>query len=181
MVALTRATDEVARGRYDVVLPRMRKRDEIGRLTERFRDMTRRLAEAEERERNFLMSVSHELRTPLTAIRGHVDALAEGLVEDAESREASLDVIRTESDRLARLVGDLLDLARLDAHRFNLAQDEVELCDVAVLQSAWQRSTSPFTNSTAVPGVPTGPPPWAPSRAPHRARSGCRPCPRLSG
>ena len=40
--------------------------------------MTRRLAEAEELERNFLMSVSHELRTPLTAIRGHVGALERG-------------------------------------------------------------------------------------------------------
>jgi signal transduction histidine kinase len=139
VVALTRATDEVARGRYDVVLPRSRKRDEIGRLTERFRDMTRRLAEAEERERNFLMSVSHELRTPLTAIRGHVDALSEGLVEDAESREESLDVIRTESDRLARLVGDLLDLARLDAHRFRLAEEEVELR--RVVESAFQART----------------------------------------
>ena len=43
--------------------------------------MTQRLAEAEARERNFLMSVSHELRTPLTAIRGHVEALREGVVE----------------------------------------------------------------------------------------------------
>ena len=136
VVALTRATDEVARGRYDVELPRTRKRDEVGRLTERFREMTHRLAEAEERERNFLMSVSHELRTPLTAIRGHVDALSEGLVEDAESRDASLDVIRTESERLTRLVGDLLDLARLDAHRFRLAEDEVELC--RVVESAFQ-------------------------------------------
>jgi signal transduction histidine kinase len=139
VVALTRATDEVARGRYDVELPRTRKRDEIGRLTERFRDMTRRLAEAEERERNFLMSVSHELRTPLTAIRGHVDALSEGLVEDSDSREASLDVIRTESERLTRLVGDLLDLARLDAHRFRLAEEEVELC--RVVESAFQART----------------------------------------
>ena len=46
--------------------------------------MTERLAEAEELERNFLMTVSHELRTPLTAIRGHVEALREGLVEDPE-------------------------------------------------------------------------------------------------
>ena len=46
--------------------------------------MAERLAETEMRERNFLMSVSHELRTPLTAIRGHVSALREGLVEDPE-------------------------------------------------------------------------------------------------
>ena len=43
------------------------------------------------------MSVSHELRTPLTAIRGHADALVEGLAEDPEARDASLEVIRTET------------------------------------------------------------------------------------
>ena len=127
VLALARATDEVAKGRYDVRLPPVRHGNEIGRLTERFGQMTRRLAEAEELERNFLMSVSHELRTPLTAIRGHADALREGLVDDPESREASLEVIQCESERLTRLVGDLLDLAKLDAHRFTLAQQEVEL------------------------------------------------------
>ena len=127
VLALTRATDQIAQGRYDVELPPARERDEIGRLTARFRQMTQRLAAAEETERNFLMSVSHELRTPLTAIRGHADALSEGLVEDAEAHEASLDVIRCESERLTRLVGDLLDLAKLDAHRFTLSHDEVEL------------------------------------------------------
>ncbi len=127
VLALTRATDELAKGRYDVELPPARKRDEIGRLTRSFEQMTRRLAEAEEMERNFLMSVSHELRTPLTAIRGHADALSEGLAADPEARRASLDAIRAESERLSRLVGDLLDLAKLDAHRFALAEDEVEL------------------------------------------------------
>jgi len=136
VVALTRATEEVARGRYDVELPRTRKRDEIGRLTDSFRDMTRRLAEADARERNFLMSVSHELRTPLTAIRGHVAMLEEGVVDDPAALQASLDVIRSETDRLARLVGDLLDLARLDAHRFTLAEDEVELR--RLLEGAYQ-------------------------------------------
>jgi signal transduction histidine kinase len=127
VVALTRATDEVSRGRYDVQLPPAHGKDEISLLTARFGAMTRRLAEAEELERNFLMSVSHELRTPLTAIRGHVGALSEGLIEDADLREASLEVIRSETDRLSRLVGDLLDLARLDAHRFQLAEEEVNL------------------------------------------------------
>ncbi len=128
VLALARATDEISRGRYDVDLPRARERSEIGQLTKRFQQMTERLAEAEELERNFLMSVSHELRTPLTAIRGHTDALCEGLAEDPGARQASLEVIRAESNRLARLVGDLLDLAKLDAHRFALAEQEVELC-----------------------------------------------------
>ena len=62
--------------------------DEIGHLAERFRGMAERLAEAEELERNFLMSVSHELRTPLTAIRGHVEALREGVVDDPSGTES---------------------------------------------------------------------------------------------
>jgi len=126
LLRLTRATDEVAAGRYDVALPPAG-RDEVGRLTSSFGQMATRLAEAEELERNFLMSVSHELRTPLTAIRGHVEALSEGLVDDPAARDASLEVIRGETDRLARLVGDVLDLAKLDANRFRLAEEEVEL------------------------------------------------------
>jgi signal transduction histidine kinase len=70
------------------------------------------------------MSVSHELRTPLTAIRGHVEALREGLVRD---EPASLDVIAAETTRLERLVGDVLDLAKLDAHRFALTREEVDM------------------------------------------------------
>ena len=96
--------------------------------------MTERLAEAEELERNFLMTVSHELRTPLTAIRGHVDALREGVADDPGLRAASLDVIAAEASRLDRLVGDILDLAKLEANRFTLLQEEVDmgrLCDQA--------------------------------------------------
>ena len=139
MVALAHATDEIAKGRYDVEVPSVKRRDEVGRLAERFRQMTRRLAEAEELERNFIMSVSHELRTPLTAIRGHADALSEGLADDPDAREDSLEVIRLETERLSRLVGDLLDLAKLDAHRFTLAQDEVELR--RLLEHAYQART----------------------------------------
>ena len=79
VLALSRATDEIARGSYDVDLPRVRGGGEIGHLADRFREMAARLSDAERQERNFLMSVSHELRTPLTAIRGHVDALREGV------------------------------------------------------------------------------------------------------
>lgn len=127
LLALSKAADEVAERRYDVELPRVPKGDEIGHLAERFGEMTERLAESEAHERNFLMSVSHELRTPLTAIRGHVEALREGLADDPEVRDLSLSVIQAESERLTRLVGDILDLAKLDAHRFTLVEEEVDL------------------------------------------------------
>ena len=102
-----------------------RTRSRISRA--RFADMAAKLAESEQLSRNFLMSVSHELRTPLTAIRGHVSALREGVIDDPSMREASLGVIGEEALRLERLVGDVLDLAKLDAHRFTVLQEEVDM------------------------------------------------------
>jgi signal transduction histidine kinase len=127
VLALSEAADEIAEGHYDVRLPPVRARDEIGQLSARFGQMAERLQEAEELERNFLMTVSHELRTPLTAIRGHVDALREGVAGDEASRAESLGVIAAEAERLERLVGDVLDLAKLDTRRFTLRREEVDM------------------------------------------------------
>jgi signal transduction histidine kinase len=124
---LTRATEDVAAGRYDVEIPEASGTDEIALLSQRFRTMVAQLAEAEQLKRSFLMSVSHELRTPLTAIRGHVEAIREGIVADPEQVRASLDIVAAETDRLERLVGDVLDLAKLQAHRFTVRQEEVDL------------------------------------------------------
>ena len=127
VLALSAAADRIAGGKYDIAVPDVPGSGEISHLADRFRQMASRLSEAEEQERNFLMSVSHELRTPLTAIRGHVEALREGLVDDAESRAESLDVVAIEAGRLERLVGDVLDLAKLDANRFTVLREEVDM------------------------------------------------------
>src|SRR5262249_12053417 len=124
---LSRATEEVAAGHYDVEIPEVRGADEIALLSQRFRKMVAQLAEAEQLKRSFLMSVSHELRTPLTAIRRHVEAIREGIVTDPEQVHASLDIVAAETDRLERLVGDVLDLAKLQAHRFTVRREEVDL------------------------------------------------------
>src|SRR4051812_12226782 len=121
------AADEIAAGDYAVELPPARGSDEISTLSRRFSDMAAKLAESEQLSRNFLMSVSHELRTPLTAIRGHVSALREGVIDDPALRSASLEVIEEEAMRLERLVGDVLDLAKLDAHRFTVLEEEVDM------------------------------------------------------
>jgi signal transduction histidine kinase len=125
--ALAAAADEVAGRDYAVELPPARGSDEISTLSRRFGDMAAKLAESEQLSRNFLMSVSHELRTPLTAIRGHVSALREGVIDDPDLSAASLAVIEVEAMRLERLVGDVLDLAKLDAHRFTVLQEEVDM------------------------------------------------------
>src|SRR5947207_7601576 len=124
---LSKAADEVAAGHYGVELPEPRGGDEIAHLSSRFSDMAAKLAESEQLSRNFLMSVSHELRTPLTAIRGHVSALRERVIDDPMLLDASLGVISADAIRLERLVGDVLDLAKLDAHRFTVLQEEVDM------------------------------------------------------
>jgi signal transduction histidine kinase len=124
---LTAAADEVAIGHYDVALPERTGGSEVERLAARFGEMAARIAESEELSRHFLMSVSHELRTPLTAIRGHVAALREGVLDDEDARRRSLEVIAEEALRLERLVGDVLDLAKLDARRFALLREEVDM------------------------------------------------------
>ncbi|HEU4943241.1 MAG TPA: HAMP domain-containing sensor histidine kinase [Gaiellaceae bacterium] len=122
---LSKAADDIAAGVYEV--PEISAHGEIGQLAERFREMAARLREAEELERNFLMTVSHELRTPLTAIRGHVEALREGVAQDEQTKQESLNVIAQEAGRLERLVGDVLDLAKLDTRRFTLLHEEVDM------------------------------------------------------
>lgn len=123
---LALAARAVARGDEAVPLDTTRA-DEIGMVNRAFEDMTVRLSEARDTERQFLMRVSHELRTPLTAIRGQVDALVDGIFEDEAEQQLAYAAITAESQRLNRLVSDLLDLARLQAKRFGLESDEVDL------------------------------------------------------
>src|SRR5438067_1752574 len=161
VLALSEATDEISRGHYDVDVPSVPGRGEIGHLAKRFREMAARLADAEQQERNFLMSVSHELRTPLTAIRGHVDALREGVAADPAVRAESLDMIASETTRLERLVGDVLDLAKLEAHRFTLLEEEVDmgrLCEQAYAaygEEARRRGIAYVKNFDARPTIVT--------------------------
>ena len=128
LTAMQRATHRVAGGdlRTELGPTGTRELDELG---SDFNLMVRRLAEREGETREFLMRVTHDLRTPLTAIRGHSAALADGVVPP-EDVPRSLAAIENEAARLELLVADLLDLARLDAHRFTLDMAEVRPAEV---------------------------------------------------
>ncbi|HEX4539722.1 MAG TPA: HAMP domain-containing sensor histidine kinase [Acidimicrobiales bacterium] len=102
---------------------------ELASLTRSINTMAASLSRARGLERQFLMAVSHDLRTPLTSIRGFAEAIAEGAATDTQ-RAAS--VIASESRRLERLVGDLLELAKLDASRFSLDVRPTDVAEVVV-------------------------------------------------
>lgn len=97
--------------------------DEVGDLMTSINTMADSLERANALERQFLLSVSHDLRTPLTSIKGYAEALTDGAVDDI-GRVGT--IIETEANRLERLVGDLLLLARLESTDFPLHMTTID-------------------------------------------------------
>jgi two-component system sensor histidine kinase VicK len=85
------------------------------------------LARLETMRRDFVANVSHELKTPLTTVKSYVETLLDGAADDPELRNRFLHVVKSETDRMARLVKDLLHLSELDqgAANWNIQPDEL--------------------------------------------------------
>jgi signal transduction histidine kinase len=126
---LTVAAGGVAEGQFDTQVP-VRSRDELGRLSRAFNDMTARLRAARQMQTAFVANVSHELRTPLTSIKGMVETLRDGAVDDLTVRDRFLEVVEHETNRLIRLVNDLLVLSRADSEALNLRRTSVAMGDL---------------------------------------------------
>lgn len=96
-------------------LPRPARQDELGRLATTFNDMLTRLEQAFVTQRRFLADAAHELRTPLTGIRTNVETLLRQSGSELSDCQDTLGAVLRETDRMTRLVADLLVLARADA------------------------------------------------------------------
>jgi heavy metal sensor kinase len=102
--------------------------DELGQLTQTFNETLGRLERLFNAQRRFVADVSHEMRTPLTTIQGNLD-----LIRRIGYDEELLEAIESESQRMTRLVDDLLLLAKADAGRLSLDRALVDL-DTLVLE-----------------------------------------------
>lgn len=76
--------------------------------------------------RDFVSNVSHELRTPLTTMRSYLEALSDGALHEPELAQQFLGVAQTETERMIRLVTDLLQLSRMDSREYELNTDFVD-------------------------------------------------------
>jgi len=123
---LSEAAGELAAGRHPDPVP-PEGTEELDRLALSFNEMSEQLALARDAERGLLLSVSHDLRTPLTSIRGYAEGIEDGTVEP----RAAAAVVGREAERLERLVGDLLALARLRQGVLEVRREPVDLAAVA--------------------------------------------------
>jgi Na+/proline symporter/nitrogen-specific signal transduction histidine kinase len=103
---------------------------ELARIGEELRSANERLRELDRLKDEFVAMVSHELRTPLTSIRAFAEILRDADDMPVEKQHHFLDIIVRESERLSRLIEEILDLARLESGRMTL---QPELCDLTVL------------------------------------------------
>jgi signal transduction histidine kinase len=94
-------------------------KDEVGQLAESFNQMVDDLQKLEEMRRGFIANVSHELRTPMTSIQGFIEGILDGTIPP-EKENYYLTIVKDETNRLNRLVNDLLDLAKMEAGEVTL-------------------------------------------------------------
>lgn len=100
--------------------------DEIGELCDIVNHMASELELSEQMKNDFISSVSHELRTPLTAIKGWAETVG-SMPDDAETIAKGMRVITSESERLSRMVEDLLDFSRMQNGRFSLNKNTMDI------------------------------------------------------
>jgi len=100
---------------------------ELEEATAQLRTANERLQELDSLKDDFLSMVSHELRTPLTSLRAFGEILQDNPNADAAEREQFLSIIITESERLTRLIDQLLDLAKLEAGRMDWSLQDVDV------------------------------------------------------
>jgi len=125
--ALARAAGRIAGGDYAERVP-VDEPGELGEVAASFNEMAASLEATEGRRLQLVGDVAHELRTPLTTLDGYLEGLEDGVIEPSAQ---TWRLLRTETARLTRLVNDLSELWRAEAHQLPLRIDAVDAAEVA--------------------------------------------------
>ena len=152
LVEAMEVTGRIASGELESRVP-VRRNDypEFASLAGSINDMAQSLEDGRARERHLLLAVSHDLRTPLTSIRGFAEAIQDGAIEDDGQ---AADVIIAESRRLERLVGDLLDLTKLEAQQMSISLRPTDAAEVVATTAEGFRPAAAKSGLTIVVQVP---------------------------
>lgn len=115
---MKRVALRIARGQFDQRV-KISARDELGELGETFNYMATELASLDQMRKEFVANVSHDLRSPLTSIHGFVRAFLDDTIPQDRKRQYLL-IMNEQTERMIKLVNDLLDLARIEAGQLEI-------------------------------------------------------------
>ena len=135
IMEMNKISKEIAKGNFDLKV-RAEGNTDIAELAENFNKMTDSLKNLEDMRSDFISNVSHELRTPMTTISGFVEGILDGTISE-EDKDKYLKIVLDETKRLARLVGKLLDLSRIESGTMKLSPrsfDINELVRITILR-----------------------------------------------
>ncbi|MEG0546277.1 MAG: HAMP domain-containing sensor histidine kinase [Oscillospiraceae bacterium] len=124
--AMSKATRVYAMGDFSERIP-VRGSDELSELAEAFNSMAYNLSLLESSRRSFIANVSHELKTPMTTIGGFIDGILDGTIPP-EKQNYYLDIVSTETKRLARLVTAMLNMSKIEAGELKLKPKRFDIC-----------------------------------------------------
>lgn len=131
MGQLTMAVNEMVRHLRIILEEERSMRDNLEKSRAELEAANDKLKELDLMKSEFLNTVSHELRTPLTSIKAFAEILLDNVGEDVETQTEFLEIINKESDRLTRLINNLLDLSRIEAGRMKWDKEQLDLHEVA--------------------------------------------------
>jgi signal transduction histidine kinase/DNA-binding response OmpR family regulator len=131
MGQLTMAVNEMVRHLRIILEEERSMRDNLEKSRAELEEANNKLKELDLMKSEFLNTVSHELRTPLTSIKAFAEILLDNVGEDPETQTEFLEIINKESDRLTRLINNLLDLSRIEAGRMKWDRVQLDLHEVA--------------------------------------------------
>lgn len=118
---------EIAKGNMTARVKFEEKNDEIGRLGRTINTMAEELSQTERLKNEFISSISHELRTPLTAIRGWTETMLAGAENMDSTTKRGVEIIYSETERLSKMVEELLDMSRLQNGSMKLSVEQTDL------------------------------------------------------
>ena len=125
LIEMNMISREIATGNFKRRV-KVKTRDEVGQLAMNFNAMADSLEKLELMRRSFVANVSHELKSPLTSMRGYIQGVLDHTISN-EDREKYLAIALEETERMNRLINDLLDLSQIQTGQFSL---DIKVLDI---------------------------------------------------
>ena len=113
LIKINYAAKEIAKGNYNTRI-HLKSSNEITALGETVNNLAKQLSRVEQIRRQFIANVSHELRTPLSYLKGYAEILIDGLADTEHDKEKYLNIILEESERLEKMVDEILQLSQIE-------------------------------------------------------------------